>query len=103
MAIEMMDGEPPYINEAPLRALWMIAQNGRPKIASQEKMSPQFQDFVNNCLEVGWPWTRIVRYPKLICYFIFPMKSTTFFCDVQNSFSKIPNKIKNFKIARYLN
>ena len=51
MALEMKDGKPPYFDEEPLRAMFLIATHGRPETTNWSKYSFEFQDFIDKCLQ----------------------------------------------------
>lgn len=48
----MIEGEPPYLNQNPLKALYLIATNGTPTIANPESLSSTFRDYLAKTLEV---------------------------------------------------
>ncbi|GAB1603222.1 serine/threonine-protein kinase PAK 2-like [Argonauta hians] len=52
MIIEMLEGEPPYLAERPLKAIFMIAKYGKPEIKREDTLSPLLKEFIYNCLEV---------------------------------------------------
>lgn len=52
MTIEMIEGEPPYLDEEPLKALYMIATNGTPDLREPEASSPELRDFLAKSLAV---------------------------------------------------
>ncbi|PKI85041.1 non-specific serine/threonine protein kinase [Malassezia vespertilionis] len=50
MAIEMIENEPPYLDEEPLKALYMIATNGTPTLKKPENLSRELKGFLAVCL-----------------------------------------------------
>lgn len=69
MCIEMIDGLPPYMDQAPLRALFLIVSKGLPPPRNVAFMSEDFKDFVNQCTIVDPDQrpnaTKLLKHPFL--------------------------------------
>jgi len=49
-ALEMAEGKPPYGDIHPMRAIFMIPTKPPPSFREPDKWSPEFIDFVSQCL-----------------------------------------------------
>jgi len=71
--LEMAEGEPPYIEYPPLRALFLIATNGSPGLKEAEKWSDAFKDFLQVCTasdpEQRYGAEQLLKHPfiKMAC------------------------------------
>jgi len=52
MMMEMAEGNPPYMEHPPLRALFLITTKGIPGLKSPDAWSPEFRQFVSLSLEL---------------------------------------------------
>ncbi|OHT08288.1 STE family protein kinase [Tritrichomonas foetus] len=53
MCRELAEGEPPYVEVAPMKALYRIVSDGIPEISNRESRSPEFLDFLDRCLALN--------------------------------------------------
>eukprot|EP01113_Clastostelium_recurvatum_P017458 TRINITY_DN2048_c0_g1_i1.p1 TRINITY_DN2048_c0_g1~~TRINITY_DN2048_c0_g1_i1.p1 ORF type:complete len:520 (+),score=73.75 TRINITY_DN2048_c0_g1_i1:57-1562(+) len=53
MVMEMAEGEPPYMEYPPIRALFLITTQGIPPLKEQHKWSREFIDFLARCLDIN--------------------------------------------------
>jgi serine/threonine protein kinase len=51
MVMEMAEGEPPYMEFPPLRALFLITTKGIPDLKDPSKWSSEMRDFISKCLD----------------------------------------------------
>ncbi len=53
LAVEMVEGSPPYMDETPMKAMYLISKRGKPPpLKSQSELSSAFRHFLDRCLTV---------------------------------------------------
>jgi len=50
MVMEMIQSEPPYINDSQFKAMQKIMKQGRPKLKKEVKISKELDKFLDLCL-----------------------------------------------------
>ena len=51
LCLELAEGAPPYLDEQPMRALYLIVTSGVGGLKDKSEWSPEFNDFVDSCLK----------------------------------------------------
>jgi len=69
MIMEMAEGEPPYLDFPPTKALLYITTRGVPRVREKKRFSPEFHSFLNDCLEMDPEYrstsTQLLQHPWL--------------------------------------
>jgi len=89
MLMEMAEGDPPYMEHPPLRALFLITTKGIPPLKVPEKWSFEMRDFLSRCLQV-----KFVQRPTSIELLQHPFLLKTGKPEDMVSFLQKANKIK---------
>lgn len=55
LALECAEGKPPHLGVSPIRAMFLIATQGAPKLAGGGVWSEEIRDFINQCCSLGSP------------------------------------------------
>ena len=75
MAIEMIENEPPYLDEEPLKALYLIATNGTPTLKKPEALSRELKGFLSVCLCVDVKSRATAAELLEVCHLVSPFSS----------------------------
>jgi serine/threonine protein kinase len=91
MAMEMAEGEPPYMEFAPLRALFLITTKGVPPLRDEHKWSAEFRDFIAKSLapeakDRPDATTLLNVLPSTLLYFILFFISCEIDCETKHPF-----------------
>lgn len=70
-AIELADGEPPHLNEPPLRALFLVTTQGSPGLQQPERWSSKFRHFLRCSLAVDPAKRASSEQLLMVCIVVF--------------------------------
>ena len=67
--MELIEGEPPYMDTAPIRALFFITTKGIPDLKNPGRLSPEIREFLKLCIERDINARPTTKQLKSVCFF----------------------------------